>query len=72
MVMLAFSDFPERIPVNVLLVLDHEDGFLLKCLVQGSKECPTLTAHNTGGRVWLGDVGGEIRVEDLTQQRRLK
>ena len=71
MVMLAFSDFPERIPVNVLLVLDHEDGFLLKCSVEGNKECTQLTAHNTGGRVWLGDVGGEIRVLDLTQRRLL-
>ncbi|XP_070200990.1 uncharacterized protein, partial [Littorina saxatilis] len=58
------SDDPNN---HVFMVLDHEEGFLVKLIkVNKEFECMKVTAHHTQGRLWLGGVGGKIRVEDMT------
>ena len=53
---------------DVLLVLDHDDGFFVKLCDRGDVVYTILTAHNTGGRLWLGKQGGQICVRDLTKE----
>ena len=53
---------------HVLVVLDHDDGFFVKLCDSGNVVCTILTAHNTGGRLWLGQQGGHICVRDLTKE----